>query len=73
MGRTTAPGRWEPEPLRWIGVNGALRLTAGADRAESHGQAITLAYQGARPADRRLSPARVDPARAALGGTATGH
>ena len=27
--------RWEPEPLRWIGINGALRLTAGADRAEA--------------------------------------
>jgi glycine/D-amino acid oxidase-like deaminating enzyme len=27
--------RWEPEPLRWMGINGALRLTAGADRAEA--------------------------------------
>lgn len=27
--------RWEPEPLRWIGINGALRLTAGADAVEA--------------------------------------
>jgi glycine/D-amino acid oxidase-like deaminating enzyme len=26
--------RWEPEPLRWIGVNGALRLALWADRSE---------------------------------------
>ncbi|MGO9341620.1 MAG: NAD(P)/FAD-dependent oxidoreductase [Acidimicrobiales bacterium] len=25
---------WEPEPLRWIGVNAALRLASAADRAE---------------------------------------
>ena len=27
--------RWEPEPLRWLGINLALALPAGADRAES--------------------------------------
>lgn len=27
--------RWEPEPLRWLGINGALRLTAGADAVEA--------------------------------------
>ena len=27
-------GRWEPEPLRWLGVNGLLRLTRSMDRAE---------------------------------------
>jgi glycine/D-amino acid oxidase-like deaminating enzyme len=27
--------RWEPEPLRWLGVNLALRLPAGADRVEA--------------------------------------
>jgi glycine/D-amino acid oxidase-like deaminating enzyme len=27
--------RWEPEPLRWLGINGALRVTAGADAAEA--------------------------------------
>jgi len=26
--------RWEPEPLRWIGVNLALRMMASADRVE---------------------------------------
>ncbi len=27
--------RWEPEPLRWLGINAALRLPAGADRHEA--------------------------------------
>jgi len=27
--------RWEPEPLRWLGINGALKLMASADRAEA--------------------------------------
>jgi glycine/D-amino acid oxidase-like deaminating enzyme len=26
--------RWEPEPLRWLGINSALWLTAGADASE---------------------------------------
>jgi glycine/D-amino acid oxidase-like deaminating enzyme len=26
--------KWEPEPLRWLGINGALQLMASADRAE---------------------------------------
>jgi hypothetical protein len=26
--------RWEPEPLRWIGITSMLRLTALADRSE---------------------------------------
>ena len=26
--------RWEPEPFRWIGINAALRLMSGADKAE---------------------------------------
>ena len=25
---------WEPEPLRWIGVNLALRMMASADKVE---------------------------------------
>ena len=25
---------WEPEPLRWLGVNAGLRLGLSADRAE---------------------------------------
>ncbi len=27
-------GRWEPEPLRWLGIHGAYRLFAAADRWE---------------------------------------
>jgi glycine/D-amino acid oxidase-like deaminating enzyme len=27
-------GRWEPEPLRWLGVNANLRIMASADAAE---------------------------------------
>ncbi|MEV0713578.1 FAD-dependent oxidoreductase [Asanoa sp. NPDC050611] len=27
--------QWEPEPLRWLGINAALRATAAADAAES--------------------------------------
>ena len=26
---------WEPEPLRWLGINGGLRLTASSDAAEA--------------------------------------
>ncbi len=26
--------RWEPEPLRWLGINGALRVMSSADRIE---------------------------------------
>ena len=26
--------KWEPEPLRWVGVNAALRLASAADRGE---------------------------------------
>lgn len=29
--------RWEPEPLRWMGVQGMYRLYAAADRAEAAG------------------------------------
>ncbi|ROO51658.1 glycine/D-amino acid oxidase-like deaminating enzyme [Micromonospora sp. Llam0] len=29
--------RWEPEPLRWLGVNAGLRLVAAADAAETRG------------------------------------
>lgn len=31
--------RWEPEPLRWLGINGALRVMASADRREERGGA----------------------------------
>ena len=29
--------KWEPEPLRWLGVRAALRATNLADRAEERG------------------------------------
>jgi hypothetical protein len=29
--------KWEPEPLRWLGVRAALRATHLADRAEGRG------------------------------------
>ena len=37
---------WEPEPLRWLGVRAATRLTAGLDRSESrHGRTPRTARQ----------------------------
>ena len=27
--------RWEPEPLRWLGINGSIKLAARADDAEA--------------------------------------
>jgi glycine/D-amino acid oxidase-like deaminating enzyme len=27
--------RWEPEPLRWLGINGALRMAPSIDNAET--------------------------------------
>ena len=34
-GSTIGPRTWEPEPLRWLGINAGLRLPAGADRFEA--------------------------------------
>ena len=34
-GSATAAGRWEPEPLRWLGINAGLRAMTLAD-AEEH-------------------------------------
>jgi hypothetical protein len=31
--------RWEPEPLRWLGVRGLYALLRAADRAEARGSA----------------------------------
>ncbi|MFT4150502.1 MAG: FAD-dependent oxidoreductase [Paracoccaceae bacterium] len=31
------PRKWEPEPLRWLGVQGMYALLNAADRTESHG------------------------------------
>src|SRR5207249_11153093 len=28
-------GRWEPEPLRWLGINAGLRVATVADRSEA--------------------------------------
>jgi glycine/D-amino acid oxidase-like deaminating enzyme len=30
--------RWEPEPLRWLGINAGLRIAAGLDRVEAKGK-----------------------------------
>jgi len=35
--------RWEPEPLRWLGVRGALALPAAIDRREAAGRGPGLA------------------------------
>ncbi|MBD3764289.1 MAG: FAD-dependent oxidoreductase, partial [Rhodobacterales bacterium] len=32
------PRRWEPEPLRWLGVHGLYAALAAADRAEAQGR-----------------------------------
>jgi glycine/D-amino acid oxidase-like deaminating enzyme len=38
--------RWEPEPLRWLGINAALMATEVADRTERrHGRPSQLARQ----------------------------
>ncbi len=42
--------RWEPEPLRWVGVNAGLRLVATADREEA---------RSGRPAQRARAIAHV--------------
>ena len=34
--------RWEPEPLRWLGVNAALWATKSADRSEERGKAPSV-------------------------------
>ena len=36
------PRRWEPEPLRWIGVRGSYRLMARADQVENQGKESKL-------------------------------
>jgi glycine/D-amino acid oxidase-like deaminating enzyme len=46
--RTQHPGvqhqspTWEPEPLRWLGVNATLKIGASADRRESRGRSAGL-------------------------------
>ena len=36
------PRRWEPEPLRWLGVRGSYRLMARADQIENRGKESKL-------------------------------
>lgn len=38
--------RWEPEPLRWLGVNAALAATTAADRAERRGASPSALGRG---------------------------
>jgi glycine/D-amino acid oxidase-like deaminating enzyme len=38
---------WEPEPLRWLGVNAGLRLSAAADRRESRAGRRAVRYERA--------------------------
>ena len=38
--------RWEPEPLRWLGVSAGLKLTAGIDEREAAtGRPARLRYR----------------------------
>src|SRR5262245_44348202 len=39
--------RWEPEPLRWLGINGTLKLPAIADRIEARRQRRAKLTEGA--------------------------
>ena len=32
--------KWEPEPLRWLGINGMLSLTQRADEAEENNKTV---------------------------------
>jgi hypothetical protein len=44
----TSP-RWEPEPLRWLGVNAGLRVAAAADATEArsgHSTPVSRALSG---------------------------
>ncbi|HET9665774.1 MAG TPA: hypothetical protein VFP09_03420, partial [Desertimonas sp.] len=35
--------RWEPEPLRWVGINLSRRAASGADRAEHSTRPLSAA------------------------------
>ncbi|MDT4994508.1 MAG: hypothetical protein QOH97_4400, partial [Actinoplanes sp.] len=52
--------RWEPEPLRWVGVNAVTALMAQADRAESEVGAGLLADAVRRCTDDPDLTARLD-------------
>jgi DNA-binding transcriptional regulator of glucitol operon len=32
--------KWEPEPLRWLGINGMISLTQRADEAEENNKTV---------------------------------
>jgi hypothetical protein len=34
--------RWEPKPLRWLGVTAVMRMAGAADRAECAGRSARL-------------------------------
>ena len=42
------PRRWEPEPLRWIGIRGSRRIMASADAREARGREAKLAVRVSR-------------------------
>ncbi len=48
--------RWEPEPLRWAGINGGLRLARLVDRREAADGTAVTARDGAGRVDRGLRP-----------------
>ena len=37
---------WEPEPLRWLAINGALRVMGLADRSEARSRKESLLAKG---------------------------
>ena len=39
------PRRWEPEPLRWLGIRSRARLMRLADRAEYRGSPLAPVYR----------------------------
>ena len=42
------PRRWEPEPLRWLGIRGSRRIMASADAREDRGREAKLAMRVSR-------------------------
>lgn len=42
------PRRWEPEPLRWIGIRGSRRIMARADTREDRGREAKVAMRVSR-------------------------
>ena len=48
--------RWEPEPLRWLGINAGLRLAAARRPRGGGDRAPGTARRPARPAHRPTEP-----------------